>query len=38
MQGRVFRRGETWSYVVDLPLSPDGRRRQRKKGGFRTRK
>jgi integrase len=38
MQGRVFRRGETWSFVVDLPLSPDGRRRQRKKGGFRTRK
>ena len=38
MRGRVFRRGETWSFVVDLPPAPDGRRRQRQKGGFRTRK
>jgi integrase len=38
VRGRVFRRGETWSFVVDLPPAPDGRRRQRKKGGFRTRK
>ena len=38
VRGRVFRRGDTWSFVVDLPPAPDGRRRQRKKGGFRTRK
>ena len=38
VRGRVFRRGETWSFVVDLPPAPDGRRRQRKKGGFRTKK
>ena len=38
VRGRVFRRGETWSFVVDLPPAPNGRRRQRKKGGFRTRK
>ncbi|HSH59764.1 MAG TPA: N-terminal phage integrase SAM-like domain-containing protein [Acidimicrobiales bacterium] len=36
--GPVFRRGEMWSFVVDLPPSPDGRRRQRKKGGFRVRR
>lgn len=38
MRGQVLKRGDTWSYVVDLPPAPDGRRRQRKKGGFRTRK
>ena len=38
MRGRVFKRSDTWSFVVDLPSSPDGRRRQRKKGGFRTKK
>lgn len=40
MRGRVFQRtkgrGRPWSYVVDLPAGPDGRRRQRLKGGFRT--
>lgn len=38
MQGQVFKRNATWSYVVDLPVGADGKRRQRKKGGFRTRK
>ena len=38
MRGQVLKRGDTWSYVVDLPPAPDGRRRQRRKGGFRTRK
>ncbi|HUP69960.1 MAG TPA: tyrosine-type recombinase/integrase [Acidimicrobiales bacterium] len=40
MQGRVFQRnkgrGKPWSYAVDLPAHADGRRRQRLKGGFRT--
>lgn len=38
MKGRTLKRGDTWSYVVDLPPHPDGRRRQRMKGGFPTRK
>ena len=41
MRGRVFQRskgrGKPWSYAVDLPRGADGRRRQRLKGGFRTR-
>lgn len=41
MRGRVFQRakgrGKPWSYAVDLPPGPNGRRRQRLKGGFRTR-
>lgn len=40
-RGRVFQRepgrGRPWSYVVDTEFGPDGRRRQRKRGGFRTR-
>ncbi len=40
MQGRVFQRspgrGKPWSFAVDLPRGADGRRRQRLKGGFRT--
>ncbi len=40
MQGRVFQRtkgrGKPWSYAVDLPAAPDGKRRQRLKGGFAT--
>lgn len=40
MQGRVFQRtkgrGRPWSYAVDLPPHADGKRRQRLKGGFRT--
>jgi len=40
MRGRVFQRskgrGKPWSYAVDLPERGDGRRRQRLKGGFRT--
>jgi integrase len=35
-QGRVFRRGKTWSYIVDVS-SPGGPRRQQTKGGFPTR-
>ncbi|MDQ6849050.1 MAG: Arm DNA-binding domain-containing protein, partial [Actinomycetota bacterium] len=40
MHGRVFQRtpgrGKPWSYVVDLPGGANGKRRQRLKGGFRT--
>lgn len=39
MQGRVFRRGNGWSYTVDVGMDPaTGRRRQRMKGGFATSK
>ena len=41
MRGRVFQRskgrGKPWSYVVDTGIGPDGKRRQRLKGGFYTR-
>lgn len=37
MTGSVYKRGKTWTVVVDEP-SPDGKRRQRSKGGFRTRR
>jgi hypothetical protein len=33
MSGRVFRRGKTWSYVVDLQ-GGRANRRQQTKGGF----
>jgi integrase len=36
-QGSVRQRGSTWTVVFDEPRT-DGRRRQRSKGGFRTRK
>ncbi len=39
MRGHVHRRGKTWAYVVDVGRDPaTGRRRQRTKGGFATRK
>jgi integrase len=38
MKGSVLKRGLTWSYVVDVGLTPDGKRRQHKRGGFQTRK
>jgi len=39
VQGHVLRRGATWSYVVDVGRDPaSGRRRQRTKGGYRTKK
>ena len=36
-QGSVRQRGSTWTVVFDEPRA-EGRRRQRSKGGFRTRK
>ncbi len=39
MRGHVHKRGKTWTYVVDSGRDPaTGRRRQRTKGGFRTRR
>ena len=38
MRGHLYRRGETWTYVVDTGRDPSGRRRQKSKGGFRTKK
>ncbi|WP_339816855.1 site-specific integrase [Paenibacillus sp. FSL R7-0216] len=37
MKGRTFKRGSTWTFVVDIPPDPvTGARRQKKKGGFPT--
>lgn len=38
MRGHVHKRGATWSAMWDEPRGADGKRRQRKKGGFATRK
>ena len=39
MRGSVVKRGNTWSYVVDVGRDPvSGRRRQRWKGGFPTKR
>ena len=38
MRGHVHKRGSTWGYVVDVGRDPaTGKRKQRTKGGFRTR-
>ena len=38
MKGSVKKRGKSWCYVVDLPRKADGKRNQKLKSGFRTRK
>lgn len=38
MKGSFKKRGTTWYYWAELPPGPDGRRRQKSAGGFRTRK
>lgn len=39
MKGSYRKRGDTWSYIVDLGSDPaTGKRRQREKSGFRTKK
>jgi Arm DNA-binding domain len=38
MRGHVHKRGGTWSVVYDEQPSEDGKRRQRTKGGFATRR
>jgi integrase len=37
MRGTIYRRGQTWTCVYDEP-SEDGRRKQRSKGGFATKR
>ena len=37
MRGSIFKRGERWSVRFDEPTE-DGKRRQRRKGGFATRR
>ncbi|MDT8980027.1 tyrosine-type recombinase/integrase [Paenibacillus sp. chi10] len=37
MEGHVYKRGSTWTYVVNLPPDPlTGKRKQKSKGGFKT--
>jgi integrase len=38
MRGSTRRRGKTWTYTVDLPRGEDGRRRQRLRSGFATKR
>lgn len=38
MRGHVRRRGTTWTYVVDAGIGPSGKRTQKTKGGFTTKK
>lgn len=39
MKGYVHKRGNTWSYTLDVGIKPDtGKRIQKGKGGFRTKK
>lgn len=38
MRGHVHKRGSTWAVMWDEPRGADGKRRQRKKGGFATRR
>jgi integrase len=37
-RGHVHKRGSTWTVIYDEPPADDGRRRQRSKGGFPTRR
>ena len=37
MKGTIRKRGNTWSYIVDLP-PVNCKRKQKQKGGFRTKK
>ena len=38
MRGHVHKRGTTWTVVYDEGHDENGRRRQRSKGGFHTRR
>ena len=38
MRGHITKRGATWTYVIDVGFDEHGRRKQRSKGGFRTRR
>ena len=38
MRGTVLKRGKSWTYVVDVGMDEAGKRQQKWKGGFRTRR
>jgi integrase len=38
MRGHPYKRGSTWSVMYDEPSGAEGKRRQRNKGGFKTKK
>ena len=39
MQGHFYKRGTTWTYLIDIGKNPTtGQRKQKKKGGFKTKK
>lgn len=39
MKGHVYKRGETWTFVVDVGRDPvTGKRKQKSKGGFRRKR
>jgi len=38
VRGHIAKRGKTWTYWIELAPGPDGRRRQKTKGGHRTKK
>lgn len=39
MQGHFYKRGNTWSYLIDVGVNPaTGKRQQKGKGGFKTKK
>lgn len=38
MKGSIKKRGSTWYYIVDIGRDENGKRRQKTKGGFRTKK
>lgn len=39
MQGHFYKRGATWTYLIDIGNDPaTGRRKQKSKGGFKTKK
>lgn len=39
MKGSFYKRGDTWSYMLDIGIDPaTGKRKQKSKGGFKTKK
>lgn len=38
MAGSVIKRGSTWTYIIDVGRDSHGKRRQRKRGGYRTKR
>ncbi len=38
MAGKIRKVGNTYSFVVELPRTPDGKRRQKRRGGFKTKR